>query len=298
MELKRELEIYKEIVDNELEKILPSGNLPQNKIFDSMKYSVFAGGKRLRPVLTLKACELVKGDYKEALAFASAIELIHTYSLIHDDLPAIDNDDYRRGKPTNHKVFGENIAILAGDGLLNYAYEIMTKSVLDNINDSKKYVSAFNEIARAAGVFGMIGGQVVDVLSESTSIDEKTLNFIHKNKTSALIEASLVVGGIIGEASADEINSLREYGKAIGLGYQIRDDILDKIGEQEKLGKDIGSDEEKNKATYVSFYGLDGSIKKNEELCEKAINSISIFKNREAYSFFKDFAIYLVNRDM
>lgn len=296
MLLKDELKKYKIIIDEELDKVLSFENTPQSKVFEAMRYSVFAGGKRLRPILTLKSCELISGNYKNALNFALAIEMIHTYSLIHDDLPAMDNDDFRRGKPTNHKVFGENIAILAGDGLLNFAYELMIDTI-SKMNDTKRYILAFKEIAKAAGIFGMIGGQVVDVLSENISIDKKTMEFIHKNKTSALIEASIVAGAIIGGASTNEIDYLRKYGRAIGLGYQIRDDILDKIGDISKLGKDIGSDEENNKATYLTLYGLEKSVEKTKELCNEAIEAIDIFRNNSNIDFFIELCKYLVNRE-
>ncbi|RKD34564.1 polyprenyl synthetase family protein [Thermohalobacter berrensis] len=297
MELKREIEKYKKIIEDNIDKILPkSNNKYQSKVFDSMRYSIFAGGKRLRPILTLKTCELISGDYKPAIPFALAIEMIHTYSLIHDDLPAMDDDNYRRGKLTNHRVYGEAMAILAGDGLLNFAYEVMNEAILENNKDNHRLIKAFSKIATAAGVYGMIGGQVVDILSENTKIDADTLDFIHKHKTSALIEASIVSGAIIGGASDNEINALEKYGKSIGLGFQIRDDILDTIGDMKKLGKDIGSDEEKNKSTYISLYGLENSINKTKELCEEAINSLSIF-NQKDISFFVELAKYLVNRD-
>ena len=293
MTLKKELEKYKDIIEKYLDEVLPDGEGYQEKIFEAMRYSMFAGGKRLRPFLILKTCEVFSGSYENALPFASAIEMIHTYSLIHDDLPAMDDDDLRRGKPTNHKVFGEAIAILAGDGLLNYAFETMIQSMLND--NSKKYINAFNEISKAAGINGMIGGQVVDILSENNDIDKDTLDFIHKKKTSALIEASVVAGGILGGASSEEAEALRNYGKSIGLGFQIRDDILDKIGSIESLGKDIGSDEENNKATYLTFYGLENSIQKTKELCENASKSLD-FLDKYDTDIFKELAEYLVSR--
>lgn len=296
MNFKEELHNYKEIVEEELHRILPKGSSPQDKVFEAMEYSIFAGGKRLRPILTLKTCELVGGDIKSAKSFAAALEMIHTYSLIHDDLPAMDDDNYRRGKLTNHKVFGEGIAILAGDGLLNYAYETMINHTLNNINESDKYIKAFCEIAKAAGVYGMIGGQVVDILHEKKSIDENTLNYIHMHKTSALIEASIISGALIGGATETELEQLRAYGKAIGLCFQIRDDILDKIGDKSKLGKDIGSDEGKEKATYLSFYGIEGSIGKTKELSNEAINIMNKFENRNK-EFFINLAEYLLVRE-
>ena len=205
MEFKSELSKLKQIIENEMDKSLPKDESLQSEIFNSMRYSVMAGGKRLRPILAYKACELVGGDINEVMPFALALEMIHTYSLIHDDLPAMDNDDYRRGKLTNHKVFGEAISILAGDGLLNLAYETIINHLNNNLDKSVSYLKAFNEIARASGVMGMIGGQVVDILSENKEIDEKTLNFIHKYKTSALIEASIVVGARVGGANQQQI---------------------------------------------------------------------------------------------
>lgn len=296
MNLDNELIKFKELVEKELDKTLPKAEGQQKKVIEAMRYSAFAGGKRLRPILVLKSCELVGGNIKDAMPFALALEMIHTYSLIHDDLPAMDDDDYRRGKPTNHKVYGENIAILAGDGLLNCAYETMINHILENIDQSRKYIKAFSVIAKSSGVYGMIGGQVVDILSESNTFDEKTLDFIHNHKTSALIEASIIAGTLIGDGKKEELLKLKEYGKAIGLSFQIRDDILDKIGKKEKLGKDIGSDESNKKATFVSLYGLEESEKKTEELCKKAIDALEIF-SKESKLFFKELAQYLVLRD-
>ncbi|WP_427339207.1 polyprenyl synthetase family protein [Caloranaerobacter sp. DY30410] len=296
MELKQELEKYKNIIDKELDKILPNYNTPQKRIFEAMRYSIFAGGKRLRPILTLKTCELVGGNYKDAINFALSIEMIHTYSLIHDDLPSMDNDDYRRGKLTNHKVFGEGIAVLAGDGLLNLAFETMINDIINDIDKSERKIKALKVIAESAGVFGMIGGQVVDIISEGKNIDEGTLLYIHEKKTSALIEASILAGAIIGGASLDELERLNIYARAIGLGYQIRDDILDKIGDSEKLGKKVGSDEENNKVTYLTFYEIEEAIKKTEQLCKDAIIALSCF-NEEKVKFFEELAQYLVYRE-
>lgn len=294
--MKIELEKYKILVEKELNDILGVKDLPQNHIFEAMRYSLLASGKRLRPILAIKACELVGGDLSQILKFACSIEMIHTYSLIHDDLPSLDNDDYRRGKLTNHKVYGESMAILAGDGLLNLAYELISEEMLKNKNNCYKYAKAFNELSVSAGIYGMIGGQVVDVLSENQIIDKDILEFIHNKKTSALIEASLVCGAIIGGGSNSEIENIRKFGKAIGLCFQIRDDILDIVGDMDKLGKDIGSDEENSKCTYVSMYGLEKSIEMTQKLCNEAKNSINNFKSNEA-DFFKDLAHYLVYRE-
>ena len=296
MYIKDELLKYKDIVEKYLDSVLPNDDGLQNKIYESMRYSVFAGGKRLRPFLTLKVCEIVNGNYEKALPFASAIEIIHTYSLIHDDLPCMDDDDLRRGKPTNHKVFGEGMAVLAGDGLLNFAYELMISQAVKNINESDKYLKAMSEIANSSGIYGMIGGQVVDIISENTKVGENVLNFIHNHKTSALIEASIVSGGILGGADEDEIKALRSYGKAIGLGFQIRDDILDKIGDIQELGKDIGSDEDNNKVTYISLFGLEGAIKKSKELCETAKKSLAVI-DKAGVNILEQLADYLTYRE-
>lgn len=297
MNFKDEIKKYIHIVEKELDKVIPKEDCFQAIVCEAMRYSIFAGGKRIRPILTLKAFELVsKDNYEEALPFASAIEMIHTYSLIHDDLPAMDNDDIRRGKPTNHKKYGEDIAILAGDGLLNLAYETMINSLEENTENISGYIKAMKEISNASGVYGMIGGQVVDIMSDKFIMNEEQLNFIHRKKTSALIEASIMSGGFLANGSSDEMNALRSYGQAIGLCFQIRDDILDKIGDNKKLGKDVGSDEVNNKLTYLTLYGMDNSIKKTHDLCQEAISSLDIFDDKHTV-FFKELAQYLVCRE-
>ncbi|WP_352420033.1 polyprenyl synthetase family protein [Proteiniborus sp.] len=295
MNITDELNKYKSIIDSELEKIMPNEDSLQKKIFEAMRYSIFAGGKRLRPILTLKTSELISGSYEGALKIALSIEMIHTYSLVHDDLPPMDNDDFRRGKPTNHRVFGEDIAILAGDGLLNLAYETMLKSIPLNREYYKRYISAIREVSKAAGVFGMIGGQTVDIQSKDDVLEEKKLEFIHNKKTSALIEASIVSGAILAGASNEQINNLRCYGQAIGLCFQIRDDILDRIGDKKMLGKNIGSDETNHKLTYLSIYGMENSVREIQRLNKKAIESLSVFDDKESL-FLKELANYLANR--
>lgn len=260
-----------------------------------MRYSIFAGGKRLRPILTLKTCEMISGGFKKAMKIALGVEMIHTYSLIHDDLPAMDNDDFRRGKPTNHKVFGEDIAILAGDGLLNLAYETMLDGIPLNETNYERYILAIKEISKSAGVFGMIGGQTVDIQLKDNIAEKEKLEFIHKNKTSALIEASIVSGALVAGANQEQIKHLKTYGQAIGLCFQIRDDILDKIGDEKLLGKKIGSDEINHKLTYLSLYGLDKSISEIQKLNTKAIESLSIFNEKESI-FFTELANYLAYR--
>jgi len=288
MNLRQEIEKMTLIIDEELRSLMQKKEGYQGKIFEAMEYSLFTGGKRIRPILLLKSCELVKGDYEEAIPFALAIEMIHTYSLIHDDLPAMDDDDYRRGKLTNHKVYGDAMAILAGDGLLNLAYETIIKYMLNNMKENKntnRYIEAFDEIAKAAGVDGMIGGQVVDILSDKINIDKEILHFMYKSKTAALIEASVVAGGIIGGANRKEINSLRDYGYSIGFGYQIRDDILDKR-----------EDEEIGKKTYLTFYSIDEAESKIAELSLKANEALKTF-NSDRTEFLNSLAKILINRE-
>ncbi|WP_053957132.1 polyprenyl synthetase family protein [Inediibacterium massiliense] len=282
-------------IDKAMHTYLPQEDSLQKEIFDAMSYSIFAGGKRLRPILLLAATEFVGGNIDEALPFACAVEMIHTYSLIHDDLPAMDNDDFRRGKPTNHKIYGEGMAILAGDALLNYAFELMIDGALKNKDDAYKKILAIKEIATAAGVYGMIGGQVVDLLSENKKIDGETLEFIHKNKTAALIISSIRAGAILGGANDEELSSLTDFSKNIGLGFQITDDILDIIGDEKKLGKKIGSDEQNHKATYPSIYGLDASIQKVQKLFTDGIHSIERFGTKS--EFLIELSDFLVKRD-
>ncbi|QEK12155.1 polyprenyl synthetase family protein [Crassaminicella thermophila] len=295
MDFKIELQKKADIIDKALDKYLPKETSPQNLIFDAMRYSVFAGGKRLRPILMTAASEFVGGKIDDILPFACAIEMIHTYSLIHDDLPAMDNDDYRRGKLTNHKVYGEGIAILAGDGLLNYAFELMIKDALEDNKNLQRKILAMKEIASASGIYGMIGGQVVDLISESKKIDADTLDYIHNNKTAALIVASIRAGAIIGGADEELLKCLTEFAKNVGLGFQITDDILDIVGDEKKLGKKVGSDIDNQKATYPSIHGLDVSIKKVNELFNKSVKSIERFG--EKAEFFIQLSDYLVKRE-
>ncbi|MFA5524029.1 MAG: polyprenyl synthetase family protein [Tissierellales bacterium] len=296
MKITEELTKFKKIIDTELEKAIPNRDIMQKKIFEAMRYSICNGGKRLRPILTLKTCEMISGSYEEALKIALGIEMIHTYSLIHDDLPAMDNDDFRRGKHTNHIVFGEDIAILAGDGLLNYAYETMLDGIPLSKDNYGRHILAIKEVSRSAGIFGMIGGQTVDIQLDDNIVEKEKLEFIHRNKTSALIEASIVSGAIIAGANQEQIEYLRAYGQAIGLCFQIRDDILDKIGDEKLIGKKIGSDEINHKLTYLSLYGMDNSINEIQKLNIKAIEWLSIF-NEEESLFFRELANYLSYRN-
>ena len=237
-------------------------------IYDSASYSLNIGGKRIRPILMLLTYSMYKENWRDILEFSSAIEMIHTYSLVHDDLPCMDDDDLRRGKPTNHKVYGENIAVLAGDTLLNEAMNLMMRFSLKN---GEKSLVAAEMIASAAGPEGMIGGQVVDIINEGKKISEDELKYMHMNKTGALIKVSIVSGAILGEAPEDDIRKLEKFGENLGLAFQIKDDILDVIGSTEKLGKNVLSDEESNKTNFITMHGLEYCIKECERLTKDSI---------------------------
>ncbi|NME08034.1 polyprenyl synthetase family protein [Paraclostridium bifermentans] len=294
MNFKEELKNRVVNIEDLLNEYMPKVEGYQKTIFDSMNYSLKAGGKRLRPILTLEACKLVGGNEKDAYPFAVAIEMIHTYSLIHDDLPALDNDDLRRGRKTNHKVYGEAMAILAGDGLLNYAYEIMLRESLSK-GEPEKYLKAINEIAKASGIYGMIGGQVVDIESEGKSIDMEKLDFIHMNKTAAIIIGCMRAGAIIGGASEEELENVTKYAKNIGLSFQIVDDILDIVGDESKLGKKVGSDIDNEKSTYPSLIGLEKSKETANKLIAEAKMSID-YINKDS-DFLNNLADYIVDRE-
>lgn len=292
---KEEMGEIKTYIEEEIEALFRLVKSPQEVVLESMRYSMTAGGKRIRPILALKTYEIVSGkSYREIMKFAVAIEMIHTYSLVHDDLPAMDNDDYRRGKPTNHRVYGEDMAILAGDGLLNLAYETMFELIAE-AEEKEKYTAASLEVARASGVNGMIGGQVVDILSERKDMDSATLDYIHKNKTSRLIESSIISGAILGGASKEEMDALKLYAESIGLMFQIRDDILDRIGSSEELGKTAGIDEINDKMTYVTVHGLEKSLEKADELCKTARETLGRMKDKNT-EFLEGLVDYLVCR--
>lgn len=280
MDLKVYLEEKKSIIDKALDDILNPPKIMPVKIHEAMRYSVFAGGKRLRPILCITACEAVGSSFEKALPVACALELIHTYSLIHDDLPAMDDDDLRRGKPTNHIVFGEAIAILAGDALLTYAFEIISQFGLKT-QEKDAVFQVGQEIAQAAGTMGMIGGQVVDILSENKKIDAKTLEYIHNHKTGALIKASVRAGAILGKGNSEQIKHLTHYAENLGLAFQITDDLLDIFGDEKKIGKPVGSDDKNQKATFPSIFGIEKSREMAREAVIKAEAALEIF-NEEA----------------
>jgi len=274
------LEARKKITDDALEKYLPGEENYPPVIFQAVRYSVFAGGKRLRPILCIAAAETVGGDIKSVLPIACALELIHTYSLIHDDLPALDDDDYRRGMLTSHKVFGEDMAILAGDALLTDAFRLMSEKKLMAGLEPEKLLTVIHDIAEAAGCFGMVGGQVVDVQSEGKTVDREVLHYIHTRKTGAMITVAVKAGALLSNAGAAELNSLISYGQNIGLAFQVADDILNVEGDREVLGKGTGSDASRGKVTYPALMGLDESRKKAGELVENAISALKSFDHR------------------
>ena len=267
----------KEYIDAAICDYLPNEDTFPSSIHKSMLYSILAGGKRLRPVLLIAAAEAVGGNRQDILPFAVATEYIHTYTLIHDDLPALDDDDLRRGKPTNHKVFGEAIAVLAGDALLTQAFYLMTDSSSMSSIPPEKILQAAHDMTDAIGTSGMIGGQVVDIEAEGKLINAETLEYIHVHKTGCLIKACIRAGAILSQPKVDQLEALSNYGEQIGLAFQIVDDILDITADQSQLGKDIGSDLDKKKATYPALYGLDKSKKKADELVEEGIACLEIF---------------------
>lgn len=288
---------YVEMVNEYLVDYLPRIDSKSSTLYDSMKYSLTAGGKRLRSVLVLAACEFAGGKAQAALPYACAMEYIHTYSLIHDDLPAMDNDDLRRGRPTNHIVYGDGMAILAGDGLLNSAYEVMNKDLLmylDNLDELKKRINASYTISKAAGVRGMVAGQVSDIEAENKPCSNEMLEYIHLNKTGALITASIRAGLYLGGADEEMMSNMTEYAENMGLAYQIADDILDVIGSEEELGKKTGADQLMEKTTYVTLNGLETSKAKLRELTQKAVDAIAdYYDNAE---FFRDLVLMLETR--
>ena len=266
---------YRRIIDEALIPTLSSlGDIP-SPLWEAMSYSLEAGGKRIRPALLLAACEMAGGDGETALPFACALEMIHTYSLIHDDLPAMDNDDLRRGQPTNHKVFGENVAILAGDGLLNAAAEVMAASAV-KIGDLRG-IRAMEIIMRHAGVTGMIAGQSEDVTSEGQEPKEDIVRYIHEHKTADLLEAAVEAGLALAGAGEDEIGAGREYALHIGLAFQMTDDLLDVTGSEDRMGKSTGKDQEQNKMTWVALKGVEGTAgdaRKEIDLAKEALRAL------------------------
>lgn len=290
--LKERLKEYSELVNKEFDRIFDIPDCPEKELRESMKYSLTAGGKRLRPALILEGYRLFKPDYEKALPFACAMEMIHTFSLIHDDLPAIDNDDLRRGKPTNHKVYGESTAILAGDALLNKAYDILSSDLSNGENVDNK-IKAFNIFTKA--VDNMIKGEFVDIDLEGKKITEEQLMYMHNNKTGALIKGSLLIGAILAGAENNALNILEEYAEIIGVNFQIKDDILSETGDEKILGKPIGNDKIRGKCTFVTLFGLEEAKEKLEKYTQKAVEKIKELDLDT--EFFAELAIFIKERE-
>lgn len=292
-----ELQQNVEHINDVLEKFLPAEEGQQRIIFEAMNYSVRAGGKRLRPILMEETYHMFGGSSAVIEPFMAAIEMIHTYSLVHDDLPAMDNDEYRRGKKTTHAVYGEAMGILAGDALLNLAYETAAKAFDMEVADAR-VARAFTVLAKKAGVYGMVGGQVVDVESEKSDdcpITREKLDFIYRLKTGALIESSMMIGAILAGASSDEVSRVEQIAAKLGLAFQIQDDVLDVTSTLEVLGKPVGSDEKNNKATYVTFEGLDKAVSDVERISKEAEEQLDDLGYDDA--FLKELFEYLIHRE-
>ncbi len=281
---------YAKITEAALARYMPSGDAPQKRLYEAMNYSIFAGGKRLRPMIMMMTAKMLGKSPDTVLPFACAMEMIHTYSLIHDDLPAMDNDDLRRGKPTNHKVFGEAEAILAGDALLTKAFEVVSGYDEDGV-DKSRVLRAIKVLAVSAGSEGMVGGQDIDIYGDLSELDK--LKHMHSLKTGAIIRASGVIGAILSGADEKQIRAVDEYCYNLGIAFQIQDDLLDVLGNEEALGKPIGSDADNNKSTYVTLCGTEKSQKLQEEYIKKAKASLNIFDNNEELLALADM---LVNR--
>lgn len=294
MDLNNYLKDRRQRIDAALDQYLPAEDSLPERLHQAVRYSVFAGGKRLRPILMMAACEAVGGDTDLVLPAACAMEMIHTYSLIHDDLPAMDDDDFRRGRPTCHKVYGEALAILAGDALLTEAFIQLSGMTTNTVQTEDVCRRAMHIIARCAGSRGMVGGQVVDMESEGKEINLPTLEYIHTHKTGALILASVQVGALLGGVDETSYDALTRYAEAAGLAFQVADDILDIIGDQDLLGKDVGSDEARGKATYPALLGLTVARNRARDLRDLSLESLEGFG--EAAEPLRQIAHYIVDR--
>ena len=291
-----EISIYKNLIDERINDYFSDklDKATYNKLlYESMYYSMKNGGKRVRPLLFLLVYNAYKPNYLDYLDFALALEMIHCYSLIHDDLPCLDNDDIRRGCSTNHIVYGEAVALLAGDALLNEAFELL---FILSIND-ESCAKASYEIVKSAGGFGMIGGQIADILGENKILNEEELKYMHENKTGKLINASIISAGILCSLSQENLGILDELGEKLGYAFQIKDDILDVVGDEIKLGKSINSDVKNNKSTFVTLYGLDESKRIYNELCEECLILLNKIAESEEATLLKFFVQELINRN-
>ena len=294
MNLKEYMNIILEEINKTLETIFEKSSIElENSLIEMLKYPLDAGGKRLRPILTCLACELFGGDYKKAIIPAMSLEIIHTYSLVHDDLPAMDNDDLRRGKPTTHVKYGEANAILVGDGLLTHAFQLLSKS---DVKDSTLRKLLF-ELSYAAGINGMVMGQFIDLYYEEKEINFDMLKILHAKKTGAMIRGAIRLGAISSEnVNENDIENITKYGEAIGLAFQIQDDILDVISDNETLGKTVGKDEKEGKLTYVKQFGLEGAKEEAKKVTESAIEYLKSYKDSEAKNILIELANYIIER--
>lgn len=290
LDFDRQTAQYLEMIEDCLGRCLPKEKCKQQVVLDGMRYSLQAGGKRIRPMLVLEFCRICGGAPEQALPFAAAIEAVHSYSLIHDDLPCMDDDDFRRGKPSCHKAFGEANALLAGDGLLTLAFSLLSRAELP----SERVLSAVRVLSEQAGVMGMIGGQVIDLESEGKPTDAETVRLTYELKTGALLKAACLLGCIAGGAGETECSAAAEYATALGFAFQIVDDILDIEGDKDALGKPIGSDQQNSKSTYVSLYGLPSAKQDAKAYTERALKALQIFEERE---FLETLTKKLVIRD-
>ena len=294
MEFKEQLKEYQKIINKELEKYLRREDVPEKILNSSMEYSLMAGGKRIRPILVMAVYQIFKNDIDKCMAYAVAIEMVHNFSLIHDDLPGIDNDDFRHGKPTNHKQFNEATAILAGDGLLNQAYIVISEDLKKSSNEElKNKIDVFNEFSNS--VDRMIAGEYIDTEYEGKQISNEYLEYIHKNKTGALLRLCVRMGAILANSTEEDLKRLTSYAEKIGLAFQIKDDILSEEGDEKVLGKPVGNDKKLEKCTYVSKYGLEESKEILEKITKEAINEISIYG--EKAEFLKQLALYIKDRN-
>ena len=298
MKFKESLKKYQDIINKELDKYIKKEKCPEEILNNSMEYSLMAGGKRLRPILVISTYEMFKNEYEECMPFAVAIEMVHNFSLIHDDLPEVDNDDFRHGKPTNHKKFNHPTALLAGDGLLNQAYIVISEEILYSIENQYKNnfhnrARAFNEFAKA--VDRMIAGEYLDTELEGKKIPKEMLQYIHENKTGALLKLCVRMGAILANATENDIKRLSKYADKIGLAFQIKDDILSEEGNPEVTGKPVGNDKELGKCTYVSYYGLDGAKKELNKIIKEANDELEIYG--EKAEFLRQLAIYIRDRN-
>ncbi len=292
MEFKAQLKKYQDLVNQELEKYVKKQKCPEEILNNSMEYSLMAGGKRIRPILVISTYEIFKNDIEKCMPYAMAIEMVHNFSLIHDDLPGIDNDDFRHGKPTNHKQFDEATAILAGDGLLNQAYIVISED-LKNSQEIERKIKVFNEFSLA--VDRMIAGEYVDTEVEGKQIDDELLEYIHKNKTGALLKLCVRMGAILAGVNEEDLEKLTNYAEKIGLAFQIKDDILSEEGNEEILGKPVGNDKELEKCTYVSKYGLQGAKDILDQITKEAVFELEKYGSKA--EFLVNLAYYIQNRN-